>query len=289
MKLAPFELHRPASLAEAAELLERLGDEAAVYCGGTELLLVAKLGLTDFTSLVDVKGIPELQGVSANGELRIGAAVTHRELERSEAVRAGWPALAAMERHVGNVRVRNTGTIGGNLCFADPHSDPATFLLAADAGVALRRGAGPERRLGIEEFVLGPYDTALEPSELLVSVHVPRLPAGSRLVHRKISFRERPAITVAVRLDMSDGGVADARIAVGSVGARPLRAASAEDMLRGSELGSLGDAGLRAAGDAAADAIEPMEDLNGSAEYKRQLVRVVTARALREAAGEVTR
>ncbi|HET8673112.1 MAG TPA: xanthine dehydrogenase family protein subunit M [Thermoleophilaceae bacterium] len=289
MKLSPFELHRPGSLAEAGELLERLGDEAAVYCGGTELLLVAKLGLTDFTSLVDVKGIPELRGVSANGELRIGAAVTHRELERSETVRSSWPALAGMERDVGNVRVRNTGTIGGNLCFADPHSDPATFLLAAGAEVALRRGAGPERRLAIEEFVRGPYDTALEPAELLVSVHVPRLPAGTPLVHRKISFRERPAITVAVRLDISDGGVAAARIAVGSVAARPLRPAGAEDLLRGSELGSLGDDELRAAGDVAAEAVEPMEDLNGSAEYKRQLVRVVTTRALRDAVGEATR
>jgi carbon-monoxide dehydrogenase medium subunit len=283
VKLAPFELHRPASLVEASELLERLGDEAVVYCGGTELLLVAKMGLTDFTALVDVKGIPDLNGVGANGELRIGGAVTHRELERSQVVLSDWPALAEMERHVGNLRVRNTGTIGGNLCFADPHSDPATFLLAVGGELTLQRGSGPSRRLAVGEFVRGPYVTALEAGELLVSVHVPRLPEGSRVVHRKISFRERPAITVAARLDISDGGVAEARLAVGSVGPRPVRLAQAEQLLAGSDTGSVDFAAI---GEAAASEVDPEEDLNGSVDYKRQLVRVLTARALAEALSE---
>ena len=283
MTLPPFELHRPSSVAEASDLLERLGDEAAVYCGGTELLLVAKLGFTDFKALVDVKGIPELSGVSANGELLIGGAVTHRELERSELVLSHWPALAAMERHVGNLRVRNTGTIGGNLCFADPHSDPATFLLAVGGEVTLQRGEAPGRRLSIDEFVRGPYLTALEPGELLVSVHVPRLADGVRVAHRKISFRERPAITVAVRLDVREGVVEEARVAVGSVNVRPVVAPSAEEILRGSDVGSLD---VAAAGDAAATEVEPVEDLNGSVEYKRQLVRVVTARTLAAAVSQ---
>ena len=283
MTLPPFELHRPSSVAEASELLDRLGDEAAVYCGGTELLLVAKLGFTDFKALVDVKGIPELSGVSANGELLIGGAVTHRELERSELVLSHWPALAAMERHVGNLRVRNTGTIGGNLCFADPHSDPATFLLAVGGEVTLQRGDAPGRRLSIDEFVRGPYLTALEPGELLVSVHVPRLADGVRVAHRKVSFRERPAITVTVRLDVVEGVVDQARVAVGSVNVRPVVALSAEEILRGSDVGSLD---VAAAGDAAATEVEPVEDLNGSIEYKRQLVRVVTARTLAAAVSQ---
>jgi aerobic carbon-monoxide dehydrogenase medium subunit len=280
--LPAFELHRPGSVAEASELLERLGDEAVLYCGGTELLLVAKLGFTEFTALVDVKGIPELGGLSANGELRIGGAVTHREVERSQVVLRDWPALAQMERHVGNLRVRNTGTIGGNLCFADPHSDPATFLLAVGGEVTLQRGARPERRLGIDDFVRGPYLTALEPGELLVAVHVPRVGDATRVVHRKVSFRERPAITVAVRLDVRDGGVSDARVAVGSVGARPMRPAQAEQLLEGAEAGSLD---LAAIGDAAAEAVDPVADLNGTPDYKRQLVRVLVARTLAEALG----
>ena len=283
MTLPPFELHRPSSVAEASELLERFGDEAVVYCGGTELLLVAKLGFTDFKALVDVKGIPELSGVNANGELLVSGAVTHRELERSELVLSHWPALAAMERHVGNLRVRNTGTIGGNLCFADPHSDPATFLLAVGGEVTLQRGDGPGRRLPIDEFVRGPYLTALEPGELLVSVHVPRLADGVRVAHRKVSFRERPAITVAVRLDVREGVVEDARVAVGSVNVRPVVASSAEEILRGSDVGSLD---VAAAGEAAATEVEPVEDLNGSVEYKRQLVRVLTARTLAAAVSQ---
>jgi carbon-monoxide dehydrogenase medium subunit len=283
VKLSPFELHRPSSVSEASELLEQLGDEAVIYGGGTELLLVAKFGMTEFTSLVDVKGIPELHDLGANGELTIGAAVTHRELERSELVRQGWPALSLMERHVGNLRVRNTGTIGGNLCFADPHSDPATFLLAAGGELSLQRGAGPARRVGVDEFVRAPYRTVLEPAELLVSVHVPRPPEGSRLVHRKISFRERPAATVAARLDFSDGVIAAARLAVGSACARPVRPLSAEQMLTGAELGSVD---VTAVGEAAAAEIDPIEDLNGAADYKRQLVRVLITRALAEALHE---
>jgi carbon-monoxide dehydrogenase medium subunit len=275
--LAPFELHRPGSLAEASELLVSLGDQAVIYSGGTELLLVAKMGFTDFTALVDVKGIPELTSLSVNGELSIGGAVTHRQVERAESVLRGWPALAEMERHVGNVRVRNTGTIGGNLCFADPHSDPATFLLAVGGELALQRGDAAARRLGVDEFVRGPWMTALEPGELLVSVHVPRLGEGVRVAHRKISFRERPAATVAVRLDVSDGVIAAARVAVGSVNVRPVLLQSADELLRGAEVAAVD---LAAVGRVAGAEAEPVADLNGSVEYKRQLVRVLTERTL---------
>lgn len=283
MKLTPFELHRPRSVAEASELLEQLGEQAVIYSGGTELLLVAKMGLTEFTALVDVKGIPELRQLSANGELSIGGAVTHRTVERSDEVLRAWPALAEMERHVGNIRVRNTGTIGGNLCFADPHSDPATFLLAVGGELTLQRGRAAPRRLPVDQFVRGPYMTALEPGELLLSVNVPALPEGARVVHRKLSFRERPAITVAARLEVRDGSVAGARLAVGSVSVRPLRPADAEGLLEGADAGSVDFA---AVGEAAAAAVDPVEDLNGSADYKRQLVRVLTARVLAEALPE---
>src|SRR5439155_536122 len=146
--LPPFELHRPSTLEEASELLERYGDDAALYCGGTELLLLLKLGFASFGHLVDVKGIEELQGVRAeNGAIAIGAAATHRALERDALVLERLPALAAMERGVANIRVRNVGTLGGNLCFSDPHSDPATFLLALDAEAECRRGGDASRRL----------------------------------------------------------------------------------------------------------------------------------------------
>lgn len=283
MRLAPFRLHRPSTVEEATGLLTELGAEAVPYCGGTELLLVAKLGLTSFTHLVDLKGIEELSGIEANGELRIGAASTHREIERSAAIREHWRSLAAMESNVANLRVRNVGTIGGNLCFADPHSDPATYLTAAGGSVAVRRGGETERRIPIEEFTRGPYQTVLEPGELLTAVHVPALSPGSALVHRKMSFSERPAITLAANVTVRDGKIERARLAVGSIGITAQRLTGAEECLHGLEVTEcrLGPC-LEVAGREA----EPVQDANGSVEYKRQLVRVMVERCVREALRE---
>jgi carbon-monoxide dehydrogenase medium subunit len=282
MRLAPFRLHRPDTIEAATDLLDELGPDGLVYCGGTELLLVAKLGLTDFTDLVDVKRIDELAGIDGGqGELRIGATTTHRQLERSPLVRERWPTLAAMERGVGNLRVRNVGTIGGNLSFADPHSDPATYLIAAGGSVTLRRGGAPARRISIEDFTRGPYDTALEPGELLVSVHVPEPEPGSAIVHRKMSFHERPAITVAASVSVRDAAVARSRIAVGSVGVMPARARGAEALLEGAA--AEGEGVIEACAEAAAAEVEPVADANGSVEYKRALVGVLVGRCVAEA------
>ncbi len=285
MRLAPFRLHRPESVEEATAVLDELGPDALAYCGGTELLLIAKLGLTDFTDLVDVKTIAELSGLEPqpSGELRIGATVTHRTLERSPLVRERWPSLAEMERGVANLRVRNVGTIGGNLCFADPHSDPATWLLAAGGEVSVRRGGAQPRRMAIGEFVRGPYETALGDGELLVAVHVPAARPRSSLIHRKMSFQERPAITVSVAVELDDGHVGGARVAIGSVGVRPLRSAGAEAALAGLSADAPSQDGLAAAGDAAAQECEPVADANGSVDYKRQLARVLVERCAREA------
>jgi carbon-monoxide dehydrogenase medium subunit len=283
--LPPFTVHQATTVEEATDLLDRLGDDAVVYCGGTELLLVYKFGFADYGELVDIKPIEELHGIVAEPtELRIGAAVTHREIERSPVVEEHVPAFAQMERHVANVRVRNQGTIGGNLCFADPHSDPATFLIAAGGAVTVRRGGQPARRIPMEQFVLGPFETALEPGELLVSVHVPRPPANSAFVHRKMSFVERPAITVAAQVEVADGAIKQARLAVGSVGVAPVRVAAAEELLVGMGAAAPDAKTIAAVGDAAVDAAKPVGDANGSVDYKAQLVRVLSGRVLREAA-----
>jgi carbon-monoxide dehydrogenase medium subunit len=282
--LPPFSVHRAATVEEASALLAELGDDGVVYCGGTELLLVYRFGFADYPDLVDVKAIEELHGITVDGdELRIGAATTHREIERSALVGEHIPALAAMERHVGNVRVRNQGTIGGNLCFADPHSDPATFLLAANGSVSIRRGGEPVRRLPVEAFVRGPYETALEPGELLVAVHVPRPGSGTAIVHRKMSFRERPAITVAARVTVTGGRVSEARLAVGSVGVAPVLVGAAGAHLAGLSASDPDPSALLAAATAAAEAAMPVADENGSPEYKQQLVRVLSTRTVREA------
>jgi carbon-monoxide dehydrogenase medium subunit len=275
--LPAFDLHRASSVDEATDLLGRYGDDAIPIAGGTELLLLLKLGFGTYGHLVDVHAIPELTGIRLeNGLLEIGAAVTHREIERSPAVREHLPALAEMERSVANIRVRTAGTLGGNLCFSDPHSDPATFLLAAGAEAVVRRGGEPPRVLPLAAFLRGPYETALAEGDLLVSVRVPVTGAGTGIAHRKLAFRERPAATVAVWMRAAEGTVAEARIAVGSVGPVAVRASEAESLL-------LGGASLDEVAEAAAEASGAVEDANGSEEYKRQLVRVLVGRTVPDA------
>jgi carbon-monoxide dehydrogenase medium subunit len=277
--LPPFDLHRPRSVEEATELVDAYGEDAAFYCGGTELLLLLKLRFASFGHLVDLKRIDELKGVRANdGMLVVGAAVTHRELERSDLVRDWLPSLATMERGVANLRVREVGTLGGNLCFSDPHSDPATFLLALDAEVECRRGGESVRRMPVSDFVVGPYQTSLRPGEVLTSVRIPEPPEGAAVAHAKFTFHERPTATLACLAHVVDTTVVEARIAVGSVGPRPVRATTAEQMLSGAPVSELDQGLLVQAGERAAEAAAPVDDANGSAEYKAQLVRVLVGR-----------
>ncbi|MEJ7695103.1 MAG: xanthine dehydrogenase family protein subunit M [Candidatus Limnocylindrales bacterium] len=281
--LAPFELHPAGSVAEATALLDEHGDDAVVYCGGTELVLLMKLGFAAYGHLVDVKPIAELSGIDVDkGTLRIGAAVTHRAIERSPLVAEGWPEMVGMERAVANIRVRGVGTLGGNLAFADPHSDPAAFLVAADARVVLGRG-DERRRIRLAEFILGPYATDLQPGELVVAIEVPGLPQGAGMAHVRFAFHERPAVTVSTLVRVADGLIAEARVAVGSVGVMAARATAAEEMLVGLDAGRLEAAALAEATEAAAEASEPVTDANGSAEYKRHLVGVLVGRAVRAA------
>jgi carbon-monoxide dehydrogenase medium subunit len=277
VSLSAFDLHRPSSVEEATELLARYGDDAIPIAGGTELLLLLKLGFAAYGHLVDVRGVAELSGLRLESDLvEIGAAVTHREIERSAVVQQHMPALAEMERSVANIRVRTAGTLGGNLCFSDPHSDPATFLLAAGADVVIRRGGAASRSLPLDEFLRGPYETALAEGDLLVAIRVPAARAGTGIAHHKLAFRERPAATVAAWVRTAEGRVAEARIAVGSVGPRAVRASEAEQLLTaGSPLEEVAHAAAEASG--------AVEDADGSAEYKRQLVRVLIGRALRDA------
>jgi carbon-monoxide dehydrogenase medium subunit len=284
--LPPFDLHRARSVEEAAGLLERHGEDAAVLCGGTELLLLLKLGFAAFGHLVDIKRIDELGGIRAdNGTLVVGSTVTHREIERAPLVLERLPALAAMARRVANIRVRNVGTLGGNLCFSDPHSDPATFLLALDAEVEY--GVGPEsRRVPLSEFLVGPYETVLGHGQLLASVRIPFPASGARIVHRKLAFHERPAATVTCLAGVAEGQVTDVRIAVGSVGARPVRATEAERALVGKAADDTSALGTAAA--LAAEAARAVADANGSVEYKENIVRVLVERCFRDAVADCT-
>jgi carbon-monoxide dehydrogenase medium subunit len=277
--LRPFELIEPVSVAEASQFLARYGDAARLYAGGTELLLAMKEGLIHYDYLINVKTIAGLAGLrpGPDGSLRIGGATTHRALERDPAVREHFPALARMEADVANVRVRTTGTLAGNLCFAEPHADPGTLLEVFDATVRLQR-AGGERTVPLEALFVGPFETCLVEDEVLTEVLVPPPPPRSAAAYLKLGILERPSVGVAVALTLQDGHVAGARIAVGCVGPVPRRMREAEALLAGKALDE-SRAALAEAGRIAGRAADAVTDLHGSAEYKAHLVGVLLTRA----------
>jgi len=277
--LRPFALYQPTTVAEASDLLAREGANAALYAGGTEVLLILKEGLLRVGSLIDVKRVPGLAAIRAdNGHLSIGATATHRTVENDATVRARCPLVAGVARHVANIRVRSVGTVGGNLAFADPHSDLATVFLAFDAVVHLasRRGA---RTLPLADFVRGQYETAREEDEILTAVRLTAWPAHTAGAYAKFGVHERPTLGVAVALTRHGDAVGAVRVAVGCVGPRPQRISAAEERLCGVSLADV----ARHAGEVAelaAREVDPTTDLHGSAEYKRDMTRVFVRRTL---------
>jgi aerobic carbon-monoxide dehydrogenase medium subunit len=282
--LRPFALYQASTVGEASEVLGRQGSDAVVYAGGTEILLVLKSGLLRVGSLVDVKRIAGLSEIRAeDGHVAIGATVTHRALERSELVRERCPLVGQVARHVANVRVRNVGTVGGNLAFADPHSDLATLFLAFDGVVRLGSGSG-ERELALDEFVRGPYETARGEDEIVTSVRLTPWPAGAAGAYVKFGVYERPTLGLAVALMVGGGAVVtEARLAVGCVTSRPRRLAEVEERLRGLTVADVARHAEEIAA-LAARGVETIDDLHGSAEYKRDMTRVFARRILAVAA-----
>lgn len=255
--LPAFALQRPTTLEEALALID---DDAVPYWGGTELLLAMKMGLYRPGVLVDLKRLPELAGIAVTADgLVIRAGVTHAEIASSPIVSEHAALLAVASRTIGNARVRAQGTIGGNLCFAEPRSDVATVLAALDGRIRLRSSGGA-RELRAADFIRGAFDADRTPQEILVEIVVP-LPAPTG-VYRKYQTVERPTVVVAlVRPD--SGGY---RAVIGAVAEVPfvVEAETLDDV------------------DAAAIAaeIDPIADLTGQEDYKRHVTRVFVERAV---------
>jgi aerobic carbon-monoxide dehydrogenase medium subunit len=277
--LSDFELHRPTTVEDAAGLRAELGEGAALYAGGTELLLAMKMGVLDYAHLIDLKRIASLGGIELrDGELRIGAGVTHRELETDPLVAERLPALAALERNVANVRVRSAGTLAGNLAFAEPHADPPALLTALDARVELVAAGGGRRELPVEELIVGAYETSLAGDEVIAAVLVPLPGEDVAATYLKFQVLERPAVGVAAVARVAGGVFAGApTVVVGAVDERPVRVDAARlDGAAWEDTGAFAEVA-----DAAREAVEPVDDLSGSAEYKRHLTGVLVQRALR--------
>jgi carbon-monoxide dehydrogenase medium subunit len=281
VRLPPFRLVEPESLPDAIDALGRLDGEARLVAGGTALVAMIRLGLVKPDRLVSLHRVAALNEIRVEGgALTLGAMATHADIERSPIVRDGWPLLAEAVRRVATPAIRTSGTIGGNLAYAEAASDPAPALLCLGAEV---RVVGPrgERVVPVARFFRGFYEAALEPGEIVRAVRVPPTPAGARGGYIKYTSRsaeDKPLIGVAalVVLD-SSGRCADLRLALGGAAPTPVRAEAAERSLRGE---ALSDAAVRAAAEIAARHADPLSDLMGSADYRREMIRVWVRRVL---------
>jgi len=280
---AAFEYHAPSTIDEATALLTKLGEDAKVLSGGQSLIPLMKLRLASPAHLVDINAIPGLSGIrEADGFLSIGALTRESELEESEIVRTRYPLLHDTSKVIADPVVRNLATVGGNLAHGDPANDhPATMLALGAEVVAV--GPKGERRIPIASFFTGPFETTLKPDEILVEVRIPAPPPRSGGAYLKLERKVGDFATAAVAVQVTLGATGACEyvgIGLTNVGLTPIKATRAEAALKGK---APDDATITRAAELAAEVAEPSEDLRGSVEYKKDLVRILTARALRKA------
>jgi carbon-monoxide dehydrogenase medium subunit len=279
---ATFEYFAPTSLDEALSILQRFGDEAKVLAGGQSLIPVMKLRIASPGALVDINRLEGLDRLEQeDGHLVIGALVRHRTCERSELLRGRYGVLGAAAPLISDPIVRNRGTVCGSLAHADPQGDWGSALLALGAELVVR-GTDGSRTVPLDDFLLGPFMTTLGPAEVITEVRVPDPGPRAGGTYLKLERKVGDFATAAVAAHVSLDGdkVARAGIALTGVGARNIRAPEAESALAGAE--PTEDA-IREAARLAAEAADPVSDHRGSADYKRNVVRVFTERGLRTA------
>ncbi len=278
-----FEYHSPRSVPEATALLVKLGSDAKVLSGGQSLIPLMKLRLASPGHLVDINGISGLAFVrEEGGVLRIGGLTREADLEDSDLVQTRYPLLFDTCKVIADPIVRNLATIGGNLAHGDPANDhPATMLALGAEVVAV--GSGGERKIPIGSFFTAPFSTALKADEIVVEIRVPmpRPGSGGAYVKMERKVGDFATVAVAVQLALGAGGTCDeVGIGLTNVGSVPIKATKAEAALRGKRPD---EPAIKQAAQLAAEAADPAADLRGSVEYKRDLVRVLTGRAIRKA------
>jgi carbon-monoxide dehydrogenase medium subunit len=280
-----FELVEPDTLAEAVGLLDPTDSNVRALAGGTALMLMMKARLFQPARLVSLHRLNgTLRGVRASndGGLSIGALTTLRELERSSLIATSTPVITRALKVLANVRIRNVATIGGHLAHGDPHMDLPPILLTMGARVRAVSSRG-ERWIDMSELSVGYYQTALAKDELIAEVRIPPQPAGVCSAYAKcttLSADDWPAVGVAVWYRLEKELVREARIAISAATERPIRADAAEAALVGSPAEP---AAFARAADAAAEEVQTLADIRGSASYKREMVRVHVRRALQQA------
>jgi carbon-monoxide dehydrogenase medium subunit len=280
---APFDYHRPGTLDEAIGLLARYGADAKVLSGGMSLLPAMKLRLGSYAHLVDINRIPGLEYVKEEeGVLRIGAGTRQATLERSELIRTKYLILGDAVPMIADPLVRNRATIGGNLANGDPANDGPAIAIALGADL-VAKGRSGERSISVNKFYKSLYTTALAPDEILVEIRIPVPSARSGGAYRKLKRKtgDFAAAAVAVQLSLnSNGTVARAGIALTNAGPTPMEAVKAQQFISGK---TPDENTILEAARLAAQAASPSADRRGSVEYKREMARVLAARAMRAA------
>ena len=279
MTIQSFELLQPRSLDEASEQLLKHGDEARPIAGGTTLVILMKQRALHYPYLVDLQSIPGLDRITEEADgIRIGALVTHRAIELSPLVQNSFPVIARAFSTIGNVRVRETASVGGNLAHADYRLDPPPPLLLLKSEVTLY-GPDGSRVIPLKDFFTGLYQTVLEPGEVLVSVKIPYLPAESQAVylrHSALSANDWPCLGVAALLSKENGRLRELRLALSGLAATPISI----DGLGFVRDHSLDDSLLDQILNVVGEQISPFSDLRGSEWYKRRMARVFVKRAI---------
>jgi len=281
--MVKFDYLEPTTIKKTLALLDKHGDDARVIAGGTSLLIMMRQRLLTPKFVISLGRIPKFDRITYNSKdgLRIGAGARHRDIELSPAVKKHYPLLHETFRKVAQPRIRNMGTVGGNLAAGDPLTDPGASLIALDAEVTLASSKS-RRTLPLDKFFIDYYQTALEPGELLTEIHVPpsQRPGWSHIKFTPRSVEDFATVGVALTLSVEGNKCADVRLGLNSVAATIVRAKRAEEILRGQEIN---ESALREMGEVASTECDPMDDNRGSAEYKREMVRVLVPRAAKEA------
>jgi carbon-monoxide dehydrogenase medium subunit len=281
MTIRSFELLEPHSLPEAAGLLTEYGDDARVIGGGTTLVILMKQRALHYPYLVDLRLIPGIGDIKKDADgLCIGTMVSHRAVETSPLVREKFPVLAEAFGQIGNVRVRHTASVGGNLAHADYRLDPPPPLLVLNTEITAY-GPDGSRRIALKDFFRGMYETALEPGEILVDVRIPSMPANSRAAYLRfstLSANDWPCLGAAGLLIKESGRCKELRLALGGVAATPL-------LITGLDFTAdqiLDEAVIEKVQDAVEEQISPASDFRGSEWYKRRMARLFVRKTIEQ-------
>jgi len=283
MKPPPFDYHRPNTVGEALELLARFAGDASILAGGQSLVPMMNMRLAEPPVLIDINRIPQLTGVVSEAEgFIVGAMTRQRAIEESPVLRNGQPLLLEAVSHIGHVMVRNRGTIGGSLAHADPAAELGVVALALGVEIVLQSSKG-KRVIPADQFFFGPFMTARQDNEMITEVRIPARAPGSGWAFLELArtYGNFAVAAACAIVELTEGTISNVRLVLGGVAPTPVRAPEAESLLEGK---SPSGGAFREVAEAVDATIQPTDDAQATAEYRRSVAKVLAGRALQVAA-----